>query len=139
MAVVSSNPKVRTRQIYIEGASVQVYQAPRTLLLKDTSLRSNCVDVVPIHPGGTLRFVLGVLRVPITLDLVVNLNIVTASASTLVGTFTIPLATTINTGVMFTVFSVTTMPDLSILSWDIVSSDNQIVPSGVASFSVYYQ
>jgi len=110
----------------------------RTSLLQSLAIGNDIAPHVICHPGGTLHLVVGTLRKAISADLVARLNVVTASASTLIGQFTIPHATAINTPVSFTTFSHSTFSDLDVLSWDVTSSDNSSDANGVASFSVYW-
>lgn len=111
----------------------------RTLLLKNAAPGNDIADHVVAHTGGTVQLVVGVLRKVITSDLTVRINVVTASGSTTIGTFTIPQATPINTPVEFESFTNSTLSDLDVLSWDVTASDSSSDPAGVASFTIYWQ
>jgi hypothetical protein len=115
----------------------------RTLDLKDTTVGNDIADATIVHGSTgadmTCLLVAGVLRTAITADLTVRLNIWVAGVSSVVGTFTIPAATPINTAVSFTTFTTATFPDMAILTWDVTASDGSTDGEGVASFSVWYQ
>lgn len=119
------------------AATIQTYF--RTLLLKNTAPGDDIADHVVAHAGGTVQLVVGVLRKVIVSDLTVRINVVTASATTAIGSFTIPHATPINTPVAFTTFSHSTLNDKDVLSWDVTASDSSNDPAGVASFTIYWQ
>ena len=60
-----------------------------------------------------------------------------------VGTFTIPLATTPDSVVSFNIFTTPTLPDKSVLTWDVLTwdvlaSDGQMDGAGIASFTVLW-
>jgi hypothetical protein len=123
-------------------ASVAAITTPyteRTSLLQNLAVGNDIAPHVVCHPGGALQMVVGTLRKAISADLVVRLNVVLgASTSTLVGEFTIPHTTAINTPISFTSFSDTSFNDLDVLSWDVTAGDSSSDPNGVASFSVYW-
>jgi hypothetical protein len=56
-----------------------------------------------------------------------------------VGTFTIPLATPIDTPVRFTSFTNAVLPDMSTFTWDVTASDGSQDAAGIASFTIEWQ
>jgi hypothetical protein len=110
----------------------------RTSLLQSLAVASDVAPHVVAYPGGTLSSVVGTLRKAIAADLVVNLNVVTASTSTLLGTFTIPSSTAINTPIVFTSFAFSAIGDYDVLSWDVTASDGSSDVNGVVSYSAYW-
>jgi hypothetical protein len=116
----------------------------RTLDLKNTAIGNNIADATIAHgqisgSPTTCLLVAGVLRKAITSDLTVRLNLTAAGVTSVVGTFTIPHATAVNTPVSFTTFTTKVFPDLAVLTWDVTASDGSTDPDGVATFSVWYQ
>lgn len=113
----------------------------RTLLLKDATVGNDIADHVVVHQGGDISLAAGVLRKVITADLTVTLDVVTSSGATLLGTFTIPAATAINTPVSFpaSVFSTTKLTDMQVLAWNVTASDGSSDLDGVASFTLWWQ
>lgn len=106
----------------------------RTLDLKDTTVGNDIADHVTVWgAAGTIGKVRGVLRKAITSDLTLRVKV----NGTTLGTFTIPLATAIDTPIDFTTFSGSTMVALDdIFSWDVTASDGSFDPAGIASFTV---
>jgi hypothetical protein len=109
----------------------------RTLLLKDTTVGNDVADHVTVWGGdGTITRVVGVLRIAIASDLTLRVKV---NGVTL-GTFTIPLATAVDTVVEFTTFSGTTAVVVDdVFSWDVTASDGQTDPAGVAAFTVSWE
>jgi hypothetical protein len=115
----------------------------RTIDLKDTTVGNNIADVVVVHgaktgQASTVVLVAGVLRTAISTSLTLRINNVTTGGTNVVGTFTIPSATAVNTPVAFTTFTTSTLPDLSALTWDVTASDGSVAADGVASFSIWW-
>jgi hypothetical protein len=118
----------------------------RTLLLKNTTVGNDIADHVTCYgpvPGVTHTVILvtGVLRLAITADLTVRINNVAGATTNVVGTFTIPSATAVDTPISFSGSDITTpsCPDLSVFTWDVTASDGSSDPAGVASFTVEWQ
>jgi hypothetical protein len=116
----------------------------RTLDLKDTTVGNDIADATVVHgatTGASSKCLLaaGVLRQGIGADLTVRLNIWVGGLSSVVGTFTLPASTHINTAVSFTAFTTTAFPDLAVLTWDVTASDGSQAPAGVATFTVWWQ
>ena len=108
----------------------------RTLLLKDTTVKNDVADHVPIFVAGTAVRIVGVLRRLITVDLVVRVNL---DGSPLI-TLTIPAATAIDTPVEKTAtFTPKAFGDLAVLSWDVLSSDGASDAAGICSVTVEWQ
>lgn len=114
----------------------------RTIDVQDTTVGNDIADATIVHStnGGpfTVQLVAGCLRKAITSDLVVRLNVYVAGSPSVVGTFTIPHTTAILTTVTFTSFTTPSLPDLSVLTWDITASDGSSDPGGIATFSIWY-
>lgn len=115
-----------------------------TLDLKDTTVGNGIADVVPVHsstPGdpSTAQRVIGVLKTAITSDLTLRINVVVSGSPSVVGTFTIPHTTAVNTAVVFTSFTTSALPDLSVLTWDVTASDGAAVSEGVATFVLIWE
>ena len=122
----------------------QVGPFQRTILLKDTAAGNDIADHVTVYgtlygKSNTVYLVTGVLRKSITADLTLRVNVNGAE----VGTFTIPLATTPDSVVSFNIFTTPTLPDKSVLTWDVLTwdvlaSDGQMDGAGIASFTVLW-
>jgi hypothetical protein len=110
----------------------------RTLDLKDTTVGDDIADAVVIFSQGSVKRVTGVLRKPITADLVVRLNLWIDGVESEVGTFTIPLSQGIHRPMAFDVDPIEFL-DLSALTWDVVASDGSIDAGGIASFTVEWE
>jgi hypothetical protein len=116
----------------------------RTLLLKDTTVGNDIADHVtcfgPI-PGvaHTAVLVTGVLRLAIAADLTVRINNVSPGGTVEVGTWTIPAATPIDTPQLSTTFVTSSLPDMSVFTWDVLASDGSKDPAGVASCTIEWQ
>ena len=121
----------------------------RTILIKDTTVGDDIADHVTVYgqlpePRQTYDIlkVTGVLRKEITSDLTLRINVVSKNlTSAVIGTFTIPLATAINTVISFNLKTLitATVPDGGVLTWDITASDGSKDNSGVASFTIEWQ
>lgn len=121
------------------GAGAELFQ--RTLLLKDTTVGNDIADHVTCFGGGTHTAILvtGVLRKAIASDLTVRIKNVSGLGNVTVGTFTIPLATPIDTPVRFTSFTNAVLPDMSTFTWDVTASDGSQDAAGIASFTIEWQ
>lgn len=111
----------------------------RTLLLKDTTVGNDIADhVVCWGTSATHKVTLvrGVLRKTISADLTVRINSTLAGVTSVIGEFTIPAATAIDTPVPFTTFGTSSLADLSVFSWDVIASDASAASAGVASFTI---
>jgi hypothetical protein len=116
----------------------------RTILLKNTTIGDDIADHVTCYgpvPGvaHTAILVRGVLRKAITSDLTLRINNVSSGGTVVVGTFTIPLATAVDTVLEFTSFTTAALPDLSTFTWDVTASDGSKDAAGVASFTIIWQ
>lgn len=118
----------------------------RTLLIKNTAVANDIADHVTCYgpvPGvaHTVILVTAVLRKAITADLVVRVNNVSGATTNVVGTFTIPAATAVDTVLSFAGADITTAtcPDLSVFTWDITASDSSSDSGGVCSLTVVWQ
>lgn len=116
----------------------------RTLLLRNTTVANDVADHVTCNgpvPGvtHTVLLVTGVLRKAITADLTVRINNVSSGTTIVVGTFTIPSATAIDTPVQFSSFDNATLDDLSVFTWDVTASDGSKDSAGIASFTIVWQ
>ena len=107
----------------------------RTLLLKDTTVKNDVADHVPIWQAGAMVRVIGVLRKVIVSDLKIRVNL---DGTNLV-TLTIPAATAIDTPVVAEAPSGQDVADLAILSWDVLASDGASDAAGIASLTVEWQ
>ncbi len=107
----------------------------RTLLLKDTAVGDDIADHVPIFVEGAAVRVVGVLRLPISADLTVRINLDGAALVSI----TIPSATAVDTPVVASAFTGDHLGDLAVLSWDVVASDGSTDAAGVASFTLQWQ
>ena len=111
-----------------------------TLDVKDATIGNGIADVVPTWPGGTAFRVKGVLKVAITSDLTVRVNVVRAGAiAAVLGTFTLLHTTAVLTFINFSAFTSTTVYDDGGFSFDITASDGSKDASGVATFKIYFQ
>lgn len=114
----------------------------RTFLITDTTPGENVADNVStysakINQTGIIRRIVGVLRVEITEDLTVAFRVIYPDATEhTIGSFTIPASTAVDTAVVFTSFSNSTLPDKSVLIPDIVGSDGSSDKKGIASFTI---
>ncbi len=106
----------------------------RTLLVKDTTVGNDIADRVPVFIASKAVRILGVLRKAIASDLTVRVNLNTVA----IATVTIPSATAVGVSVVSTTFVSSTLPDKSVLSWDITASDGSTDVNGVASFTVQF-
>lgn len=106
----------------------------RTLLVKDTTVGNDIADRVPIFIASKAVRVIGVLRKAIASDLTVRIKL----DGTTIATVTIPSATAVGVAVVSTTFVNSTLPDKSVLSWDITASDGSTDANGVASFTVQF-
>lgn len=104
----------------------------RTLLLKDATVGDDIADHVTAQAAGTAQFFVGVLRVAITEDLTVQVNLDGAAMCTL----TIPAATAVDTPVETTSFDLSAIAKGQVFSWDVTASDGQSDGAGVASFTL---
>lgn len=118
----------------------------RTLLVKNTVVANDIADHVTCYgpiPGvaHTVILVTAVLRKAITADLVVRVNNVAGVTTNVVGTFTIGLATAVDTVLSFSGADITTpsCPDLSVFTWDITASDGSSDGGGICSLTVTWQ
>ena len=107
----------------------------RTLLLKDTTVGNDIADHVPIYVAGTAMRIVGVLRLAITADLTVRVNL----DGTALTSLTIPHTTPVDTPVVGTSPAPPTLGDLAVLSWDVTASDGSTSPGGVCSITVEWQ
>jgi hypothetical protein len=126
------------------GGAVGPFQ--RTLLVKSTAVADDIADHVTCYgpvPGvvHTVILVTAVLRKAIAADLIIRVNNVSGVTTNVVGTFTVPMATTVNTVLSFTGADITTpsCPDLSVFTWDITASDGSSDSAGVCSLTVAWQ
>ena len=116
------------------GALTDLYH--RTLLVKDSTPGADIADHVTVYHDGTAQRFVGVLRLAITSDLEVTVNV---NGSALI-TITIPSATAVDTPVESTTFAGdVNLHDGDVLSWDILSSDSQVDAAGVASFTLEWK
>lgn len=108
----------------------------RTLLVKDSTTGNGIADVVTVYAPGAATRITGVLRLAITADLTVRVNL---NGFALV-TITIPAATAIDTVVTETTFTPANAPlaDGDVLTWDITASDGSKDADGVASFTLIW-
>ena len=115
----------------------------RTLLLKNTAVGNDIADHLTCwgpSSDHTVVEVRGVLRKAITSDLTLRINSVLAGVASVIGTFTIPSATAVDTPVNWTSgFATGTLQDQSVFTWDITASDGSTDPAGVASFTIEWQ
>ena len=116
----------------------------RTLLLKNTTVGDDIADRVPLYgpvPGvaHTIILVRAVLRLAITADLTVQIRNVSSGGTVVVGSFTVPAATAVNTIVDFTSFTTADVDDASSFIFDVTASDGSTDPAGVASFTIEWQ
>ena len=116
----------------------------RTLLLKDTTVGNDIADHVTCYgpiPGvtHTALLVTGVLRKAISADLTVRINNVSPGGTIVVGEWTIPAATPIDTPQLSTTFTNTALPDMSVFTWDVLASDGSQDAAGVASCTIEWQ
>lgn len=114
----------------------------RTLLVRNTAVANDVADHLTCwgpSAAHTVVMVRAVLRKTITSDLTVRINSVNAGVTSVIGTFTIPLATAIDTPVDFSGFTTSSLPDSSIFTWDITASDGSADPAGVASFTIEWE
>jgi hypothetical protein len=138
----------RFREIRLTPTTVTSAAAPaaspgtellqRTLLLKSTTVGNDIADHVTCYGGGahTAILVTGTLRKAIAADLTVRINNVSPAGTVVVGSFTIPSATAVDTPVKFTSFTTSALPDLSVFTWDVTASDGSADPAGIASFTI---
>lgn len=106
----------------------------RTLLLKDTKIANDVADHVPVFVAGKAVRLIGLLRNAISSDLTVRCNINGAALVSL----TIPYSTFPDAIVIATTFTPADLPDLGVLTWDVVESDESVDPNGVASFTLQW-
>ncbi len=106
----------------------------RTLLVKDTTVGNDIADRVPIFIASKAVRVLGVLRKAISANLTVRIKL----NGTAIATVTIPSATAVGVSVVSATFVNSTLPDKSVLSWDITASDGSKDVNGIASFTVQF-
>lgn len=116
----------------------------RTLLLKNTTVGNDIADHVTCYgpiPGvtHTALLVTGVLRKAIVSDLTVRINNVSPDGTVVVGTYTLPAATPVDTPQLSTVFTNSSLPDMSVFTWDVLASDGSTDPAGVASCTIEWQ
>jgi hypothetical protein len=123
------------------GGSAGPFQ--RTLLLKDTTIGNDIADHVVVYGSSsghtsTAARMVAVLRKPISSDLTVRINLYSSTGTFLgvVGTYTIPHATAINTVITSTTFTTSSLPDQSVLTWDVTASDGSTDGGGIASFTL---
>lgn len=118
------------------AASPKLFQ--RTLLLKDTTVGNDIADHVTVYGGGahTATLVTGTLRKAIAADLTVRINNVSPAGTVVVGTFTIPSATPVDTPVEFSGFTTWSLPEMSVFTWDVTASDGSKNSAGIASFTI---
>jgi hypothetical protein len=111
----------------------------RTLLVRDTAVRTVAADVVPIYVAGEGIRIIGVLRKVITADLVVRFRIKPAGgAISTLTTVTIPLATAIYEPVVDVSILDATLGDLVVLIPDVMATDGSYDKEGVASFTLQW-
>jgi hypothetical protein len=119
----------------------------RTLLLQNLAVGNNIAPNVTVFgddPGGTYTAVSvdGAIRLgkTLTANLQIRINFLApgASSQTVLGEFTIPSSTPAQTAVEFTTFTNAQIPDQSVFSADILASDGQSDPNGVAEFTLYW-
>ena len=96
---------------------------------------NDVADHVPIYVAGTAMRIVGVLRLAITADLTVRVNL----DGTALTSLTIPHTTPIDTPVVGTSPTPPTLGDLAVLSWDVTASDGSTSQGGVASITVEWQ
>ena len=124
------------------GAPAGPFQ--RTLLLKNLMAGYDIADHVTCYgpiPGAThtALLVTGVLRKAILSDLTVRINNVSPDGTVVVGTYTIPAATPVDTPQVSSVFTNSSLPDMSVFTWDVLASDGSTDPAGVASCTIEWQ
>jgi len=145
----SSTADAPTQQA-IQGAYQQIYDLRdaityptflkvRTLDINDTTVGSDIAHPTMIHPAGNTMLIAGILRQTIAEPLVVRANISTPTSSNAVGIITFPANQPILTPVLLTTFTMSTLPDQGVLTWDILASDGSTSPDGVASVSIWWQ
>ena len=130
----------RTAMMFLQQRIPMVYF--RVLLLKDTTVGNDVAEHQYVYMESWLpqtpkigwgRRIVGLLRLPITADLVVVFH--NATKGYTMGPVTIPKATGTSTCISFDIGD-KTFGDLDVLTTDVLASDGQKDPGGVASFSV---
>ena len=122
------------------GAALVAAVNIRTLLVKVSALGNNIADNATIYAGGTASRVVGVLRLPITSPLTVRINRITGGVSNPLIVCGIPSATAVGSPVAFSLFTNNPQPllDGDVLTFDILGSDGQADPNGVAAFTLQW-
>ncbi len=139
----SPSPQLTTQPPTWGGAGSVIELFSRTIGLADTTVGVAVAPLVPIytllavsspltHYLGAGVEIIGVLSVAIAADLDVT---ITSGANT--WNFTIPLATAVGDPVSMDI-SGSTFQHLDIVSLEVTASDGQIVPNGVATFTIIW-
>lgn len=115
----------------------------RTLLIRNTAVANDVADHLTCWGPSAAHLVVmvrSVLRKAIAADLTLRINSVNAGVTSVIGSFTIPSSTPVDTPVDFASgFTTTSLQDSSVFTWDITASDGSTDPAGVASFTVEWQ
>ncbi len=123
--------------------------APRTLLVKDSTVGTNIADIVPIVTPLALgspvlratlvgQEIIAVLKIVITADLTVRINKTSQGSPAIVDTWTITIPSTAAPGYVDELFINEQFNHLDLLSADVIASDGQQVADGIASFTVVW-
>ncbi len=129
------------------GAAIPILDS-RTFLVKDSTVGTSIADHVPVilpiatpsprtYQVGTGMEIAAILGVVITADLQVKINKKPLSGPTTSWTITIPMATAVD-DILTTVIDTDQFHYHDIFSADVIASDGQIVPRGVASFTIVW-
>jgi hypothetical protein len=103
----------------------------RTIDVNNTAVGLNIAPNLNVQGTGKGIKIIGVLRQPISADLVVRVNV----AGDELGTLTIPAATPVKTKVETPIVNKTLVQD-TVMTWDIVSSDGSRDSNSIASVTV---
>jgi len=123
--------------------------APRTFLVKDSTVGTNIADIVPIVTPMTLgspvvratlvgQEIVAVLKVAIGSDLTVRINKTSQGSPVIVDTWTITIPSSAAPGYVSETYINEQFNHLDVLSADVIASDGQQVADGIASFTVVF-
>ena len=118
------------------GTGTQNQEFWRVFDIHDTAPRSNAGPVLNVQETGVGISITGILRKPITADLVVKVNVgLPGGTPAVLGTITIPHATPVDAEVTVSI-STKTLVKSQAITFDITASDSSKDVDGVATITV---
>ncbi len=114
----------------------------RTLLIRNCTVANDVADHLPCmgtSPTHQIVLVRGVLGRTISSTLTVRINSTIAGVTSVIGSFSLPSTTPLDTDVDFTSFTTASVADGSVFTFDITAGDGSTSSAGVATFTIVFK